>query len=433
MWTNPRAFSYPLAVLLFLVTALAGCPPGDSPDGGGVFTLRERGPSSTQPSPDPAGRESSLPSSSAAAGGERASAGEGGGPMSRPVDVGAVGSSAPRHFVATRTDGAVVLADAADGAVLAATPGGDGELRDLAFDGPNARVLVASFGDVDAGELLALPLTLSPPAFGAAEPLFTIDGDLRTLPTDAGVLFFQLSYAGWRWWWTGSAGAGEVVLLPPKSAYVAQGAPPGTIRVETLAYGDPGGAQVLTRQAVVAGPDGLELEPALTLAIDVGADPSARLVGVPAVGDALLVDVMAGVVVVRPISGAALGSPIPVAGGVTAARVEAALPLRSGRLVVAATSGPPRLVVVTLGGAGEVVGSAALDLPAAFVAADRFFSRDLAAVSEDRVLVATPAGVLAVDIAVAVDGAPQLCVDPAFVGESLRGPLSVLPVGSATR
>lgn len=340
-----------------------------------------------------------------------------------PIPTSIEGVQATSRFLATRDDGAIVVADAATGAILAVSPSDGRDVSDLVFDASNERALAVMFGDADAGELVAIPMSLDAPAFADPEPLAPIDGDVRILPTAAGRVTFQIAYASERWCWTGG-GDVEAWLPPPRSAWITD-AGPGAVRIETLTSGDPAEPPRLVRQAAIASAEGLAPEPPQPLSIDRGNDPSARLVPVPAIGDALLVDVEEGVVVVHPVEGAAIGGPLIVPGAPAATRIEAAIALEGGRVVVAATNGPPRLVAVAFGESGEVLAGAALDLPAPLAVAGRFFSRDLTSAGEGRVLIATAAGVVAVTFT--STGPLTLTSDPAFAGASLRGPLSLLP------
>ncbi|MEJ7734116.1 MAG: hypothetical protein WKG00_33600, partial [Polyangiaceae bacterium] len=159
--------------------------------------------------------------------------------------------------------------------------------------------------------------------------------------------------------------------------------------------------------------------------LSAGSDPpSARAVPAPALGGVVLADVVDGMAVVRlwrdgeATEAEAVDELGPVA------RVEAAVALHGGRTVAVLASGPARLGVVRLGQGGGLLSQAAIDLAGDVRIEDAFFSRDLAAAGDERLLVATSAGVVAV--VVSVDGGVSVDVDAAFAGAQLRGPLAAI-------
>lgn len=374
---------------------------------------------------------SAPPIGSGGAGGSPSEESGGGPTLVLDLDPAPADSPPPSRALAATNDGAIALISGETGAQIAATAPGDREVRSIAFDPTAGLVLEAVYGDIDSGELVGFPITGDPPVFGEPIALALIDGDVRLLGTPEGVVTFAKSFPASTWSWSGGASSASPVLPPPVSVWIAGGTPEDTVRIEALTLGQAGAiAPVATRQAAIATRAGLAPEPAAPLSTPIGApieDPTtARLVAIPAVGDALLIDVEGGVVATRRVDGAIAGEPVAVPGAIAAARVEAAVPLSGGRVVVAATSGPARLVAIAIDDAGAPVAGAAIDLPGGFAVADRFFSSDLLAIADDRVLVATGTGVLAVDV-IAPDGAIALAIDPAFDGAALRGPLATSP------
>jgi hypothetical protein len=195
--------------------------------------------------------------------------------------------------------------------------------------------------------------------------------------------------------------------------------------VHALLYGPPPGpgapASLLLASAPVAAPLGpLDVEATL---LSAGSDPpSARAVPAPALGGVVLADVIDGIAAVRlwrdgeATEAEAVDELGPVA------RLEAAVALHGGRTVAVLASGPARLGVARLGQGGALLSQAAIDLDGDVRVEDGFFSRDLAAAGDERLLVATSAGV--VSVAVSVDGGVAIDVDAAFSGAQLRGPLA---------
>jgi len=326
-------------------------------------------------------------------------------------------------FVAWTAGGDLALVDGATGAIRQNVGAEGGAIeRDLAWDPWGDRVIAYEGGEDDSGEITVYPIRRVKQSveLGARSHLAWVDGRARLLPTPHGAVVFEEGY-GVRWKLLGGLPTASVIAPPPASAWLTVDDEGATIH--SFGYAD--GA--LERCAAAVGVGGIA-DPSVQ-PLDVTAatlPPSARLVPAPAPGDALLVDVSGGSLVVRLVSGGAAGPaslvPLPAAG----MRVEAAVPLRGGRLVAVLLSGDAAAVAVAAVDPGGVVsGAAHLVLPGEVVAAPRFFARVLAALGDSDVLAATSAGVHAVRV---TDGATgvHLALAPGFAGSELRGPIAAL-------
>jgi hypothetical protein len=303
--------------------------------------------------------------------------------------------------------------------------------RDVVFDSSGGRALLfESDADEQAGEVAAYPLQAPAPAssgtwvLGARQHLGWVDGRARLLASTPGSILFEEAY-GTRWRLLDGAPSPSLIAPRPASAWAVEG---DVAEVHALLYGPspaPGApATLLLGSAPIAAPLGpLDLE---TTLLGAGSDPpTARAVPAPALGGVVLADVIDGAATLRlwRDGHASEVEALTETGPVT--RLEAAVPLHGGRTVALLASGPARLAVARLGQGGAVLSEAALDLEGQVRVEDRFFSRDLAAAGDGRLLAATTAGVVAVDVS--VGGGVSIDVDPAFAGAQLRGPLCVLP------
>jgi hypothetical protein len=186
------------------------------------------------------------------------------------------------------------------------------------------------------------------------------------------------------------------------------------------------GSAPLTRRAASIGPAGVSPPAVTTLSVAAAAlPPTARLVPAPARGDAVLVDVAGSAIAVRLVAGGVAGPAalVPIAG--TGRRIEAAVALHDGEVVVMLLSGGAEVVAVALDAAGAVWSTAVLPLPGDVTPAPRYFSRDLAAHGRRAVLAATTAGVHRVRVAYDAAGV-HLTPAAGFDGAALRGPIAVL-------
>jgi hypothetical protein len=340
----------------------------------------------------------------------------------RPVVRGSP-PDAEAPLVAFTDAGDLAIIDAASGAILGSAPGGGLHgPRDITLDPWGDRVVVfESDEDETGGEITTYPLHA--PQIGPRAHLAWVDGRVRLAAAPLGIVVFEESYGTrWKMFWRDGSPTTSVAAPRPASAWIDSSS--GGAAVQALTYGDGAAPPALDLRRMELQPGSLEAPAVIALAASFGSlPPTARMVRAPALGGDLLVDRgSSGMTLVLVSSlGAVMGSTsVDILG--PSSRVEAATTLEGGRVVVVLTSNEPRLVAVRLGDGFEVIGAAALDLGAPVRVEDLFFSRDLRAIAPGRVLAATAAGVLAIDVTEG-DLGVTLTLDPFFNGSGLRGPL----------
>jgi hypothetical protein len=340
--------------------------------------------------------------------------------LSGPV-VAAPGPGGPRpDLVAWTAGGELVIADGVTGAVRQVTAEVGGIERDGALDPWGGRLLTfESDDDSGGGEIASHPLLPGPEGtvLGAREHLAWVDGRVRLLPSPFGVVVFEEGY-GQRWKLLGAAPGPSVIAPPPASAWIEIG--PASATVHALA-----GDVALERITAQVGPAGLGPPSVEVLPAGSTPPPPARLVPAPALGDAVLVDVAGGELEVRRVDSASVGPAARVPLGGPGARVEAALPIDGGEIVVLLMSSPSALTAIRLDPGGAVTSMAGVPLPGEVTQAAPFFSRDVARLGQDHVVAATSTGVYALRLTRDAGGV-QLEMESAFDGSALRGPVLAL-------
>jgi hypothetical protein len=334
-------------------------------------------------------------------------------------------------LLAWTPSGDLAIADGHTGAVLEVAKtleltGG----RDVAYDPWTGRAIVleadgtaGAAGTAASGEVASYAIVAgqgfgAAPSFGPRTLVATTSGDGRLLPTSLGVVMLGDAGDGWRALFTGG-GAPGVAGPPPMSAWAV--AKPEGLVVHALAYG-PSSGELDAAQATV-GP--ASVGPVSVAVLDVAAGtlpPSARVVAAPARGGALLLDVGGSFLSVRGLAGAAAGPASLAPLGAEGLRIEGALALEDGAVVVALLSGETRVVALEVGGAIAIASMAEVTLPGDPAPSTRFFSHDLAVQAPGRVAAATSAGVFAIEVTLDADGV-HLALDPGFDGGALLGPL----------
>lgn len=329
----------------------------------------------------------------------------------------------PADFVAWTAQGDLALVDGASGATRQQVPAGAMGERDLAWDPWAQRVLVYQGGEDDGGEIAALPIQPASDGvlLGARAHLVWVDGRARLLAAPAGVVVFEEGY-GERWKLLGSAPSPSVSAPRPASAWLTVDAHGAT--VHGLGYGE----GVLERRAAAVDATGIATPSVEPLSVGPATlPPTARLVAAPALGDAVLIDIAGSALAVHRVIGAAASEASLVPLAAAGMRIEAAVPLRGGRVIALLLAGATaELAAVALDPAGAPWSTARLPLPGATAPETRFFSRDLAPQGDDRVLVATTAGVHAVAVTLDEATGVHLALAPGFTGAGLRGPMAVL-------
>jgi hypothetical protein len=300
--------------------------------------------------------------------------------------------------------------------------------RDVAYDPWKNRALIFE-GDDEAqgGEIAAYPLAAGPsgPTLGPRiHQAWTLDGDVRLLPSPLGTVVFEdRGGERWRVLWNGGAAGAPVPAPRPMSAWLTTG-PGGGLTVHGLAYG-PSSGELDDVHATVGS---AAIAPAVVAPFGVGAatlPPSARLVPAPARGGALLLDVDGSFITVRGASGASLGSPALAPLGATGLRIESAIALFGGEIVLLLMSGTTELVALEIDQQLVVASVARVALPGQPAASTRFLSHALAVQGLSRVAAVTGAGITSIQIWKDLLGV-HLLVDPIFAGTGLRGPMAAL-------
>jgi hypothetical protein len=325
-------------------------------------------------------------------------------------------------------DGDLVVVDGTTGALVQGLPSRHlaGE-RDLAFDPTARRLWVAeSDGEGAAGEVASFPVSFvsaiskEPPGVGSRAAEGALAADARLLATPAGVAVFEDRAGGA---WRLLPGAGASIAAPrPMSAWAT--AAPSGFALHALAYGPGAGEIDAVRAHAVAG--ALAAAEVEAFGVDAGGVlPSAREVAAPRRGGALLLDVQGSFLTVRGASGASVTSPARVPLSAAGLRLEAAVAMEGGQVVIALVSGVSKLVAVTVTEELQIGSMAELPLPGVPTPSTRLFSHDLVVQGGVRVAAATSAGVFSAQIWHDTVGV-HLGLDPRFAGADLRGPLAAL-------
>lgn len=335
--------------------------------------------------------------------------------------------SARAIVVASTADGRLALVDAESGAVIdAASERARGVVRDLAFDRWSRRVLLFEADESeDGGEIAmhAVGRAREGPRFGERAHLAWVDGPARLEAAPSGAVVFEDGY-GARWkvlWNDGRPSQGSPAPRPASMWAVEL---PSGLALHALAYGEGG----LERWRAVV--DAAKLEPPAGARLSAGSGtdpPTARLAAAPALGGEVLADLEEGRPTLRLLREGETAPPIALDAAPGTERIEHAIAIDGGRIVALLISGVARVVVVRLDDGGGHVASAAVALPGRVRVEDRFFSRDLVAVSPRRLLAATSEGVFAVHVRAEGSSIHMIDVevDAAFDGAELRGPLDL--------
>jgi hypothetical protein len=322
-------------------------------------------------------------------------------------------------FAAFTASGDLAIAAGDTGAIRSTAAAGATGERDLAWDPWNGRVLVQQTDEEsDGGEIAAYPLADG--ALGARSHLVWVDGRARLLATPFGPVVFEVGY-GQRWKLLGDQPSSSVIAPPPASAWLSID-PEGTL-VHALDHGA-NGDELHLRTALVSS-TGISAPLDLPLGLAPATQPpTTRLVPAPARGGAVLLDVAGASLAVRLVHDSSVDPPSLVPLPSPGARIEAAVALAGGEVVALLLSGQTTLLAIDAGGA--VSSRAEVPLPGDVAPADRFFSRDLAALSDTRLLAATSAGVHALDVTHPPGSDLALALDATFDGAALRGPICLV-------
>lgn len=343
----------------------------------------------------------------------------------------------------TTAAGHLALFDGATGAFVDersfAEPATGGAIRDLVWDGAGQRLLIYRAGpdgeDGAVATVAVVGLGSAAPRLGAVDHRAWVQGRVRLWPAHQGLLLFA-DGLGERWKLLRDDGVptASVSAARPTSAWSL--AATDEQRVMALGYGAPGARptlQLTTARLSSRAIESLCVEP-LGVA-PTSTPPSARLLpwrmdrDQGAADGALVLDLAAGRLTLRPVeeSGARPAIAVPI--GNRSKRIEQALRLPPGprsrhRRLALLLNGPGAVAIVELAPhEPRPTASSTLRLPGTVRRQDRYFGRDALALGPDRLLVGTDDGV----VAVSLQGAgPTLrsTADDRFDGSGLRGPLA---------
>lgn len=310
--------------------------------------------------------------------------------------------------------------------------------RDVAWDRFRQRaVLFESDEEEQAGELGTVAVTGlggPEPGLGIYQHRAWVDGRARLWPVQGGIVVFEEGY-GERWKLLRDDAVPTASIAAPRPASAWSELEPDGSRVEALSYGPSGSPpafQLVRAWATREGLDGLCTEPLGVVPQTVPL--SARLAPLPtgsspaAAWRGMLVDLRAGVPVLRLVGLGGASEAVQLTAGPLAERIEqvVALPgVHQGdrRGLAALLSRPSRLLVSSFDPALDDVRTAVVALVGQTRIHDRFFARDLLAIGSHRLLVATSAGAWAADITFG-ESRLHATLDVSFDGRQIRGPLA---------
>jgi hypothetical protein len=308
--------------------------------------------------------------------------------------------------------------------------------RDLVFDAAGSRLLLfESDGSEPTGTASVVPFAAPKPLLGAREPRAWLDGLACLWPLSGGIVAFERSY-GTRWRFLPDDGSWIPSQAAPLPVSLWGSSATGGSWLDGIA--DPGAPMAeLQRVSASSNDAALGVVEVETTGLRPGGDPSsARAVAAAVAGDAILVDVTpaGGDLSLRRRDGG-LWQPVRV--------VEAPFEvhqLREARNMSLAAAAPEaeRIAVLieqppALGLIEWRVSEPGAPLAANWVQLEELaphdrwtLSRQLLVAAHNQLLLATGSGVSS--FLVLDDGGPAAVpswlLDPAFVGDSLRGPLA---------
>jgi hypothetical protein len=318
--------------------------------------------------------------------------------------------------------GELALVDVGSGKIVATSNGaGMGGVLDAAVDLATGRVVTFE-GDAEStwGEIAtyALDGSTTPPTLGPRSFRALIDGDARVATAPGGIVAFSYGAVTE---WTLLRDDGHVTLGAPggRPWSIVTRASGAKHALDALTY-DEADATLSVRRATVDA-EALTLGATFSVALDPTTTP--RLARLTAQEREVIVNVEHGKLSLRCLTGDAVGEAVTLEDH-EVDRVEAAVGLDDGHSLAVLTSSPARVLVVELGVDCTVLAMAQAALAAPVRGEDRFFSRDLVEAHPNRLVVATDAGAVALDVI----RSPKLGldIDPAFDGAELRGSLARL-------
>ena len=279
--------------------------------------------------------------------------------------------------------------------------------------------------DTQAGELSSYPVYHGPSGavLGSRAHRWWIDGEVRLLAAPLGYVIFEASHGDrWKVLFQDQQTTLNVLAPSPPSAWVTRASGEG-FTVHAMSYSLVG---PIFRHTVSVGLHTVSALETSSLAIDPASDPpTARMMPAPALGDAVLFDVVGSDLAVRLVKGPDAEPVFTVPLGKPGLRVEHALAFDGGEVALLLLSGDSRVMALEISAEGEIKSAATLLLPGVVREEKRFFSHDLEALGPHRALAATSVGVFAIRMTRSGAGI-SLALDPGFAGADLRGPIAAL-------
>ena len=333
----------------------------------------------------------------------------------------------PPEALAWTSQGALAVIDGKTGAIKQLAPTSYlGGQPDLIYDPWTSEAVVFELDDeAQTGEISSYPAFHGSTGvlLGARAHRAWIDGEARLLPAPGGYVIFEASYGErWKVLFSDQLTTSSVIAPCPASAWVTPGSQKD-FTVEAMSYG---GGESIVRHGVSVNDHALSALTTSALGTAPGGDPpTARMIPAPALGDALLFDVVGSDLAVRLVNGPIVTPAALAPLGKAGLRIEHALGLDGGEVALLLLSGDSQVMAVETSSEGALKSFAMLALPGVVREERRFFSHDLVVLGPRGALAATSVGVFSIRMTRSGAGV-SLALEPGFSGAGLRGPIAAI-------
>lgn len=333
----------------------------------------------------------------------------------------------PPEALTWTSQGDLAVIDGKTGAIKHLAPTSNlGGQPDLIYDPWTSEAVVFELDDeAQTGEVSSYPALLGPSGvlLGSRVHRAWIDGEARLLPAPGGYVIFEASYGErWKVLFADRLTTSSVIAPCPASAWVTPGAQQD-FTIQAMSYGD--GESILRHGVSVSDHTLSALTTSALGTAPAGEPPTARMIPAPALGDALLFDVVGSDLAVRLVSGPIVTPAALAPLGKAGLRIEHAVGLEGGEVALLLLSGDSRVMAVETSSAGAVKSFATLALPGVVREEKRFFSHDLVVLGPHGALAATSLGVFSIRMTRSGAGV-SLALEPGFAGAGLRGPIAAI-------